>query len=369
MEIAGIRRRIERHYLDGAQFVPTKDALHDAIIALAQDNRYNPVVDRIRAAEWDGVDRLTDFGARYLGQDPDDILANLQAALLPRGMVVRALHPGAIFPYIPVLVSSKQGAGKFEILNSLAPGKYIEGLQMDGVDAQKRLQERGAGASVIEMGEIDAIGGRNMSAAKSFATLVETDNREAYARDSTNRKMTFIIVGTTNNLHFLTDTEHRRNPVIVIRDDWKVPTDLIVAERAQIYAQCAAEFDAGQWWEAKNSNHAVRLPQEFWAEANERSATHELPSPLRDWLADFLKVDWQGHGPHATQHIPSSKLTEALHAQDTGFRGQIANQELSRAMQALGYSSGRYWIHDSDTGERRRVRQWIRAELMDEFGI
>ena len=359
-ELPSIRKSIEGIYAGGTDFAPTAEALHAAVVAVSQDKRYNPVVAKIRAQSWDGIDRLGTFGTVYLGVGADDVLGNLQAALLPRGMVVRALHPGAGFPYVPIMLSEKQGAGKFEILYTLAPGRYVEGLQMDGYDVQRKLQERGAGASVIELGEIDAIGGKNMSFAKSVATLVDTTNREAYAREASTRKLTAIVVGTTNNRYFLTDTEHRRNPVIEIPVGWNIPVGMLADNIPQIYAQCADEFDRGEWYESKTDNHVVRLPEWAWDAAIVRSSAHELVDPLLDWLADRFQVDHMGNGNGAIMQVASSQLQKDLADRDGGFQGTFANAQLGRAMQKLGYKSAPAWDIDN-SGNKRRIRAWKRV--------
>ena len=114
---------IERAFVR-VNYCPTLGAVEAAVRIMARDAAFNSVVDRLRRTEWNGEDLLAHFGAIVFGT-PDEALYNDQASLLPRGAVVRALEPGAVFPYIPVLYSRRHGTAKGDSLRIIAPGRIL----------------------------------------------------------------------------------------------------------------------------------------------------------------------------------------------------------------------------------------------------
>lgn len=336
-QIPEIRLAIEEQYVT-AGFSPTPGGLYDAISVLAGRRAYNPVVDAVRAVAWDGRDWLTAFTTQCMGMDPDDRLGIEQCKLLPRGAVVRALSPGADWPYLPVMRSDRQGVGKRMALRLLAPGDYREDVDLSGFDWQKKLQERGRGASILELGEIEALGGKGMSQAKNLATLTSLSNRLAYARECSTEQVTFIVVATTNARHVLGDREHRRNPVIDITR--MIDLDWLRRNRQQVWAQVCAEFDRGDFWDAEREEQVVALPGDLWVEANERSEQYEYESPISVALERILS---------GRTEILSADLHSALrHA----IGPRWSDKEFSKSMESLGWRLSRPRI------EGRQLRVW-----------
>ena len=351
--LPSIRLAISQKYASNAgnlDFSPTKEALLDTIIELAGQNPRNQVVDRIRAEPWDGVDRLTQFGTLAYNQEPKDRLMQEVAALIPRGIVVRALCPGAHFPYCPVLYSRRQGTGKSASLKLLAVARHTEGVQLEGYDYQKKLQERGCGMSVIEIAEMHAMNHASMSNLKSLITDEETDNREAYGDESVNRPFTFIVAGSTNNARFLTDLDHRRTPVLTIADDRGVNLQWLQDNRQQIWAQVADEYDRGVYSDpAEQYGAAVRLPAKYWQEANDRARRHEVETALGVWL-DTRLAD--------TDRIDSNVLHEEMRDPAKGFGKTWSNKDFAQEMERLGMRNG--YRRDPEN-PKRRIRGWFRA--------
>ena len=353
----GIRWLIERHYAGSLDFAPTVDALHNAIIALAGERAYNPAVDYLRSLEWDGVDRLTWLASDLFGtpRDMEDASQAYQetAQLFFMGVVVRALHPGAVFPYCPILQSDHQGPGKTDFLKMLAilPKGYSEGFQFDVFDVHKRLQERGRGRSVIELGEINNIGGKALSALKELISNESAENRMAYAREVTTLDFTHIMAGTTNNRQLFTDTDHRRFPVIPVKGD--VNLKWMRDNREQVYAQIVKAYDMGYFNEA-DGVVAVRMREELWAVANEMSKAYELESSLGVALNEILR---------GKTSITSAELGKALSRNpnnedgDPGYGKPYASQEFSREMQKLGWRNTTTRDNDGN-----KYRYWYKED-------
>ena len=112
---------------------------------IAHGRAYDPVRDKLRALVWDGFDRLSRLGELAFGQEPGDELANEIAALIPRGAVVRALHPGAHFPYMPVLFSPEQGVSKRGCIAAFSSRTVHRGNQSQRIDCNGKFRKKPGG--------------------------------------------------------------------------------------------------------------------------------------------------------------------------------------------------------------------------------
>ena len=340
-----VKADIERTYAR-INYSPTKGSTEAAINLSAEANKYNPVLDRLNAITWDGIDRTTHFGHDAFRTE-DTELQNEQAALIARGAVVRALEPGAIFPYTPILYSRKQGKAKGDALAIIAPGGFVSGVSFGDLDWEKKLGEKIGGTSIAELAEMSGLSPRELRNAKDMATRTKLKYRAAYDYNSEDYPLQTIIVATTNERHMLTDTEHRRTPVIEVPDGKEINLEWLRANIEQVWAQIAHEYHQGRYQEA-GPQTAVRMPQHLWEAANQQSDDHRVEDGLEVWLRKHCT------GPDGLRpQIASSDLWDAIH--DTKGPRRPSNQAVSRVMGALGYISSRL----PGVGDRARTRAWV----------
>ena len=114
-----IKYRIEERFGHSVKFIPPKTIVRSAVEHLGAQHRVNAQVDHFRKVQWDGVDRWPLF-SQLLGQTEE--LGVEYCKLLMRGVVVRAHHPGATFPYCITLYSRRQGVGKGDLLKAISNG-------------------------------------------------------------------------------------------------------------------------------------------------------------------------------------------------------------------------------------------------------
>lgn len=309
-------------------YIPTKDAVRNATLNVAYTNTYNPVLDRIKATAWDQVDRLSTLGEMLYSTPAGDNLANEIGALIVRGTVVRALSPGADFPYVPVIRSSKQGVGKGKSLKLIAVGGHVDDLDFEAYDHERKAQEKAIGTSIIELGEFQSLSPRGTARLKQFATQTATNATFKYDRDKTEVLLTCIVVITTNESNFLADTEHRRHPVLEVPRGNIVNLDWLRDNLAQLWAQAAYEYHAGNFTDP-DGTIAVRLPQSLWAAADQRSQEYEKVDQLTDSLQEWIR-DTLGY----PDTLPGSKIQNYIH--NAGL--SQSSQELGCAMTKIGYA-------------------------------
>ena len=334
-EIPIITVAIEKEYGSWG-YTPGKEALLAAVRAVAHDSEYHPLQDAIKAIKWDGIHRLDYFGHYVYGLPKDDILGNKSAALIVRGMVARIFKPGTKVAYIPILRSDKQGVGKGESLKELAgEGNFAQGIQFGAFDFTKRVQERGRGKCVIEIGEISSLDAAKLAQAKTLATDTSTNDRDAYARDAHDQPFTFIPVGTTNDKKFLSDlTGNRRHPVIDVRGP--VNLQWLRDNRDQLLAEAYQEFLRGDF----AGIDGVALPPDMWAAASEDSDRYQVDDPYEIWVGGYLADRAGAAAEQAAGGDPEVDGRLLLEAAKAAFNPLNPNR-LFEAMRSAGWESSR----------------------------
>ena len=333
---------IERRFVR-VNYSPTLSSVEAAVRIIARGDTFNPVVDLLRSTPWDGQDRTGHFGALAFGT-PDEALYNEQAALIPRGAVVRALEPGARFPYIPILYSRQQGTAKGDALQLIAPAGLVSGAAFGGFDWERKLGELIGEFSIAEVAEMSGLPWSELRNMKDTATRTFLRYRASYARAAESHPMKTIIVATSNERAVLTDSGHRRTPVIEIPEGREIDLGWLRANVQQIWAQVCWEYDQSRFQET--SGTAVRLPRELWEAANANSEHHVVEDGLEVWLTTRLTGD-EG----MVESVASAQLRDEMRKAKLP---EPKPADFGKAMNKLGY------VNDIRRSNGKVTRGWFR---------
>ena len=124
---------------------------------------------------------------------------------------------------------------------------------------------------------------------KDTATRTFLRYRASYARVAESHPLKTIIMATSNERAVLTDSEHRRTPVIEIPNGRNIDLGWLRQNIVQVWAQVVREYDEGRLQES--SGTTVRLPREPWGAANANSENHVVEVWLEVWLTTRLTGD------------------------------------------------------------------------------
>ena len=358
-EIVSLGASFEQAYA-AINWTPTNQAIFDGVTEAAHEMGYNPVTEYLERCRmgWMSAGRpalLDNLAENAFAQQEEDfedvdefLLSNAIAALLVRGQVVRALHPGAEFQYMPVL-KSKQGTGKGQSLKILAIYRHVEGLDLGGFDFQRKIQERTRGVNIVEVAEFSSLRHTELDKLKAATSDTSSTNRESYERTAVTRKFTHIMVATTNKDQMFTDEEHRRNPVIEIKEGREINLEYLQTNKDLLLGEAAAEFHDNVFWDPILRNHVVALPKHLWKTANEVAASYEVQQPVDVVLLDEWATAIENGDP-----IPSKALWDSV----AEYKGQFGTNAIVRAMmQKHGYKA--VSRKNRETGKAERV--WIRG--------
>lgn len=251
--------------------------IQDAVMVIANENRYHPVRDFLNALQWDGTERIRYCLHRFLGADADDYTCEAMRLFL-LGAISRAFRPGCKFEIMLCLVGG-QGAGKSSFFRLLAVQDdwFSDDLKkLDDENVYRKLQ----GHWIIEMSEMIATANaKSIEEIKSFLSRQKETYKVPYETHPADRLRQCVFGGTTNRQDFLPRdrTGNRRFlPVTVY------------PERAEVHIlddEAAARAYIEQMWaEAMTVYRSGKYKLSFSIEMNRYLNAHQQ---------DFMQEDTQ----------------------------------------------------------------------------
>jgi virulence-associated protein E len=308
----------------------------EAVHHVARKRIFHPVRDWLGALPpWDGVDRNL---AAYLGAEQTPYHRAVCAKWL-RSAVARALVPGCKADTMLIL-EGKQGARKSTAIRCLCPDTrwFYEAAsrEVGGKDFMQDMR----GKWLCEIPEVDQlIRSRDESELKAFLSRVTDNYRPSYARKSQDFARQLVSAGTTNHGSYLRDeTGNRRYWPIRCGEVGPILDGAICDDRAQLWAQARAEYNAGlPWWLSADEDAAAS------GEQDERLEEDPWAGPLQLWIEtrggeSFTTVEALGS-------LPGAKPAGDLTGRDIGL--------MSKTLRNLGWVLG---AQHRVAGQR--VRRW-----------
>ena len=175
--------------------------IQDAVMVIANENRYHPVRDFLNALQWDGIERIRYCLHRFLGADADDYTCEAMRLFL-LGAISRAFRPGCKFEIMLCLVGG-QGAGKSSFFRLLAVQDdwFSDDLKkLDDENVYRKMQ----GHWLIEMSEMIATANaKSIEEIKSFLSRQKETYRTPYEAQPKDRLRQCVFGGSSNTLDFL----------------------------------------------------------------------------------------------------------------------------------------------------------------------
>ena len=268
------------------------DMMRRAVHNLAEDTMFDSARDWIAGLPaWDGVDRLTGFMHTHLGAHADtpDQRAYLSAVgcYFWSAMAGRILDPGSQTDMVVILVSP-QGTGKSSAVRAIAPNpSYYTEICLSDSDADRARLTRGK--TLVELSELRGLHTKDLESIKAIVTRREDSWTPKYMEMSTTYQRRYLMVGTTNDDHFLADPTGARRwlPIRVGRQD--IPA--ITRDHTQLWAQARDLYQGfGILWKDAQTlaalEHEDFTIQDGWQEDVERY----LDVCTQDGICNFVRI-------------------------------------------------------------------------------
>lgn len=195
-----------------------KNNINDAIINIANRQKYNPVKDYFEECleNWDEGERIPEFFPTFLGVEYSD-LTTLITKLWLVGAVTKAYEPTAKFDFVLDLVGG-QGSGKTTVLQKLG-GKWYTDQITDFKDKDNlAVMLR---ALIVNDDEMMATQNSKFEEIKKFVTSLYLEFRKPFDRRSERYPKNFVLARTTNHVEYLKDKTGERRFLPLLTDPTK----------------------------------------------------------------------------------------------------------------------------------------------------
>jgi predicted P-loop ATPase len=236
-----------------------KEHLRDAILIVADENRFNPLIDWLGGLNWDGCNRNDTWLHRYLGT-PDDKYHKMVGAMFLRSMIARAVWPGCKADYMLVL-EGRQRKLKSTVCEILACGYFSDSLPELAGDPV-RVAQHLRGKWIIEISEMHAFSRAEASRLKQFLSSPIEQYTPKYGRFEVKEPRTCVFIGTTNKATYLRDETGGTRFWPVRCGDINIKA--LRQDRDQLIAQAVQETitEKRDWWPPPEAEEAFFAPQQ-----------------------------------------------------------------------------------------------------------
>jgi len=318
--------------------------IYEAVKHAAKMRTYNPVEQYLRSLKWDGVKRVSNWLANYLGVANSKV-NRLNGRFWLISAVARAFSPGEQVDHIMVLIGP-QGHGKSSTVRVLAGKWYQSNIgSLNSKDAMTALN----GAWIVNIDELASIQPAKLEKVKSYITRRIDKYRPPYAKTNVTHPRRCVFCGTCNDEMILKDPTGGRRfwPVLV----GKIDLTRLKNDKDQIWAEAVRLYeDNNKWWpEASEIELFKELQDAFYA-----------PDP---WEARIFRI--------LDKREKSITMAEILEKLELPVRAENRSHttRVGKIMKKLGWEKKRqgsgaariflYWPPSCGNPNRKEVMEWL----------
>jgi hypothetical protein len=231
--------------------------------------------------------------------------------------VARVFNPGCKVDTATVLAGT-QGLFKSEYWKTLAsPDWFCDDFNdVDNKDHLLKLHE----AWIIEWPELHGLTRKESNRVKSFMTTARDRIRRPYGREAEWMKRPSILVGSSNDKEFLSDsTGNRRWWIIPVAQ--KIDIEKLKAKRDQIWALAVDAYKRGEpWWLTDDEEQAAEATRKQFEEAD----------PWHDAIANYLEDKKQ---------VSLTELFDQVLKIETGRQGRPEKTRITNILRRCGWDA------------------------------
>jgi predicted P-loop ATPase len=315
--ISWLRDRMARTF----DLKPPKDEFYDYITVQARDNPYHAPREYFSTVEpkWDQTPRIERWLIDYCGAQ-DTPLTRAISRIVLIAAVRRVRKPGCKFDEMLIL-EGIQGTGKSTGLAALCPREewFTDNLPLDG-DTKMQMEVTG-GKLIVEAAELVGKKKGDVDRLKSYLSRCVDSARMAYGRKNKRMPRQFIIIGTTNNAHYLRDPTGNRRfwPVSIMYVDTKALTQ----DCEQLWAEAA---------HCETQGESIRLDPSLYNAAAEEQEQRRVVDPFEIILEEVFA--------NKVGRIKSTDVWQVL-GKDAADAKPEEQVRMGDAMRRLGWAWGR----------------------------
>ena len=257
---------------------------------VAKDYSFHPIKDYLESLVWDGVERIANFAASYLGAEATQYHCAVSRCLFIAA-VARITRPGCKADYVPILEGA-QDRGKSTAIELLFTPWFSDDLAELGTkDAAMQVRV----AWGIEIAELASMTRPEIERVKAFITRKVDRFRPSYGRRVIEVPRQSVFIGSTNSDAYLKDETGGRR-FWPIRCGGSIDLKAIQRDRGQFWAEAVAQLKAGApWWivdtgmvDLVRDEQAARYVDDPWQEPIAQFVRSQTDVSVGEVLSNLL---------------------------------------------------------------------------------
>jgi putative DNA primase/helicase len=330
--------------------------VEEALRVVAEASSFHPVRAWLRQLSWDRTKRLDTLLIRLGGAEDSPYIREVTKNFLI-GAVARVCRPGCQLDDMPIL-EGPQGVGKTTFLKALFGADLFLSTSFDitNKDGYQVLQRK----LCAELGELDSLSKRQISAVKQYVSQATDTYRPSYGRRARDFPRQIVFAGTTNDSIYLRDPTGARRfrPIVVqgmpIKGLMRMDVEGVRLEREQLFAEAYARFRKGETWHIADPK--------LWAAAAAVAEEKRQADPWEFWIQQWIdkKLQTPGGRLYINAGITTSDvLTRAIGVE----RRHVTKGDEMRVAEALKLLG--FGVHERVRGNAGRVRVYKKSGALE----
>lgn len=314
-----IRERLERHGFK----VIGKEAIRDAVGAVASRNTFDSAQLWLDTLTWDGVERIDSFLPTYLGTE-DSPYTRAVSAYMWTALAGRVLVPGCKADMVPIMVGA-QGQGKSTAVSAMVPGPEFF-TEVNFTEREDDMARKMRGKLIAEFGELHGFHTRANEAIKAFTTRTHEQWVPKFKEFATSFPRRLLFIGTTNQAQFLADDTGNRRWLPFHTGIVDVAS--IRRDHLQLWAEAAVRHQTwGVMW------------QEAEQLARAQHVQHEMDDSWDERVATWLSTPEFGEGPMPcdARYLTTSHVLVGALGFDAKHISRREEMRVASVLRRLGY--------------------------------
>jgi predicted P-loop ATPase len=329
-----------------------KELIRDAVHDVAYDNAFDSAIEWLEGLKWDGVSRIKNFIADYLGSK-NTPYTKAVSLYMWTAMAGRVLSPGCKVDMVPILVG-EQGLKKSTAIAALVPHHQFF-CEISFNEQEDNLARKMRGTLVAEIAELRGLQTKDEESIKAFVVRRYEKWTPKYKEFTSTFPRRLILIGTTNKDEFLSDDTGNRRwlPLKVTQCN----CEKIKEDREQLWAEAAVLYKkSGIAWEEAESLGQL--------EHHEYKTVEPWEESITAWLKSTHQLNgFKGEEPaRVVGGFTTSEVLKFALGMDDSRHNKAGQMAVARVLKKFGYSNAHR--KTSSKANATRSRCWTKADAV-----
>ena len=322
----------------------SNNMVNEAIIVVAQENKFDSAKDYFKSLKWDNVPRVDTWLSETYGVENNEYHRSVGSNWI-KGLVKRIVYPGCKFDHI-LVIEGEQGTGKSTSLSVLGGQWYLETFMNT---ESKDFFMQFTGNAIIEFSEGETLNRTDVKRMKAIITTQVDRYRAPYARFAEDHPRRCVFAMTTNETEYLKDDTGNRRWLPIRMERSMANIEWLRENRDQLFAEAYHRVVS-----LKESVYEFPI-EEMRRQQEARMEESPYQERIEDWFFNQLKQDARNKG------ITAQLVWETVINATPSFSKPITRYEemvITGIFKKIGLEKRRIMVNG------RRCNRWF---LKDEF--